>query len=66
MKYGMGLMEQREPLGLARLRTRLSSPSHYEFMVAGIDRILAGEHGNSSEEMIKKVRRWTAEKFIKL
>jgi poly-gamma-glutamate synthesis protein (capsule biosynthesis protein) len=66
MKYGMGLMEQREPLGLARLRTRLSSPSHYEFMVAGIDRILAGEHGNSSGEMIKKVRRWTEEKFLPL
>jgi poly-gamma-glutamate synthesis protein (capsule biosynthesis protein) len=59
MKYGMDLMARRDPVGLARLRTRLSSPAHYQFMVAGIDRILAGDHGGSPPEMVGKVRLWT-------
>ncbi|MGC9452811.1 MAG: CapA family protein, partial [Oceanipulchritudo sp.] len=59
MDYGMELMRKRDPVGLARLRTRLSSPAHYEFMIAGINRILSGEHGSADPSMIEKVRLWT-------
>lgn len=58
MDYGMDLMRRRDPVGLARLRTRLSSPAHYAFMIAGINRILAGHHGTSPPEMVETVRLW--------
>jgi len=59
MDYTMERMREKDPVGLARLRTRLSSPSHYEFMVAGINRVLAGHHGSADPEKIRKVRLWT-------
>jgi poly-gamma-glutamate synthesis protein (capsule biosynthesis protein) len=59
MDYGMELMRKRDPIGLARLRTRLSGPAHYAFMIAGINRILAGHHGQSPPAMIETVRLWT-------
>lgn len=59
MAYGMQLMEQQDPAGLARLRTRLSSPAHTEFMTAGINRILSGQHGRSDPALRERVRLWT-------
>lgn len=59
MRYGMDLMEKEDPVGLARLRTRLSSPAHYEFMKAGIDRILSGSHGTSDPALVERVRLWS-------
>jgi len=59
MAYGMRLMENEDPLGLARLRTRLSSPSHYEFMTAGINRILSGWHGHCDSAHSASLRLWT-------
>lgn len=59
MDYGMKRMKEHDPVGLARLRTRLSSPSHYTFMVDGITRILDGKHGSSSPELVEMVRLWT-------
>jgi hypothetical protein len=59
MDYGMNLMRKGDPVGLARLRTRLSAPAHYEFMIAGIDRILSGQHGTSDPQMLETVHLWT-------
>jgi poly-gamma-glutamate synthesis protein (capsule biosynthesis protein) len=59
MDYGFGLIQKRNPIGLARLHTRLSSPSHTEFMIAGINRILSGEYGTSDPADVAKVKQWT-------
>jgi poly-gamma-glutamate synthesis protein (capsule biosynthesis protein) len=61
MDYGMRKMKERNPIGLARLRTRLSSPSHSLFMEAGITRILDGQHGKSDPRLIERVKLWTDE-----
>jgi hypothetical protein len=60
MDHTLERMRQRDPVGLARMRTRLTSPAHYEFMAAGISRVLAGEHGASHPERVARVREWNA------
>lgn len=59
MDYTFKCLQERNPTGLARMRTRLSSPAHYHFMAAGITRILGGKHGQSDPGLVQKVRLWT-------
>ncbi|MCD8483764.1 MAG: hypothetical protein LR015_14595 [Verrucomicrobia bacterium] len=59
MDYTFERMRQNDPIGLARLRTRLSSPSHYEFMIDGINRLLSGQHGQSPSWMLERIHQWT-------
>lgn len=59
MDYGMQLMKQQDPVGLARLRTRLSSPAHFRFITDGINRILAGRHGQSAPHRLQRHQLWT-------
>lgn len=59
MDFGMKLMKKQDPIGLARLRTRLSCPAHFHFMVDGINRILSGRHGQSDPHRIQRNHLWT-------
>lgn len=59
MDFTFGRMRENDPLGIARLRTRLCCPAHYHFMTEGISRVLDGKHGTSAPELIEKFRLWT-------
>jgi len=59
MDYTFKCLKERDPTGLARMRTRLSSPSHYTFMKDGITRILDGQHGQSDPRLVEQIRLWT-------
>lgn len=59
MDYTFKCMRERNPEGIARLRTRLLCPAHYHFMTEGITRVLEGKHGSSPPELIDKFRLWT-------
>lgn len=59
MDHTFKCMRERNPEGIARLRTRFLCPAHYHFMTEGITRVLAGKHGSSPPEMIEKCRLWT-------
>lgn len=59
MDYTFARMRAVDPVGLARMRTRLSSPAHYTFMRDGITRVLDGRHGSSDPRLIRKVLLWT-------
>ncbi len=59
MEFTFKQMQAGEPLGIARLRTRLCCPAHYNFMTEGITRVLEGTHGDSPPELVERVRRWT-------
>jgi poly-gamma-glutamate synthesis protein (capsule biosynthesis protein) len=59
MDYTFSLMQQRDRIGLARLRTRLSAPAHVEFMLDGINRVLDGQHGRSDPHLQELVKLWT-------
>ncbi|MCC5807717.1 MAG: CapA family protein [Opitutales bacterium] len=59
MEFTFLQMQAGEPLGIARLRTRLCCPAHYHFMTEGITRVIDGTHGNSPPELVDRVRQWT-------
>ncbi len=58
MEFTFRKMQEGDPLGIARLRTRLVSPSHFHFMVDGISRVLEGSHGTSPAELMDILSIW--------
>ena len=58
MEFTFKKMQEGDPLGIARLRTRLVSPSHFHFMIDGISRVLDGAHGTSPAERMEILSLW--------